>query len=132
MRTRDEVIKALECCKDYCDEETGCPYYGDGEAFECEEQMRKDAIALLKAQEPRIMTLEEVKSATGSDLFLEISGHPDTKPYMTAVTLEGVGSKGISVYGNTFDFVRYNLRAYGWRLWTSRPTDEQRERTPWA
>lgn len=65
MRTRDEVIKALECCKDYCDEETGCPYYGDGEAFECEEQMRKDAIALLKAQEPRVMALEELDDLRG-------------------------------------------------------------------
>ena len=53
MTDRENVVKGLECCSGYCDEETGCPYYGDGEAFECEEQLRKDAIALLKAQEQR-------------------------------------------------------------------------------
>ena len=89
------------------------------------------AMRSLRDQEPRVMTMEEVKSAIGSDLFLEISGYPDEEPYMTAATLKGVGSKGISVYGNTFDFVRYNLRVYGWRLWTSRPTEEQRKATPW-
>ena len=52
MTDREKVIKGLECCTGYCDEETGCPYYGDEEAFECEERLRKDAIALLKAQEP--------------------------------------------------------------------------------
>ena len=52
MIGREIVIKGLECCDGYCDEETGCPYYGIASAFDCEELLRKDAIALLKAQEP--------------------------------------------------------------------------------
>lgn len=58
MADREKVIKGLECCTGYCDEDTGCPYYGDGESFECEEQLRKDALALLKAQEPVKPTID--------------------------------------------------------------------------
>lgn len=52
MPDREKVIKGLECCTGYCDEETGCPYYDpdNEEAFACEEHLRRDAIALLKAQ----------------------------------------------------------------------------------
>lgn len=47
----EKVIKGLECCNGYCDDETGCPYFDELEAFDCQEQLRADAIALLKAQE---------------------------------------------------------------------------------
>lgn len=135
MIDREKVIKGLECCLDdygidsNCSE---CPYV-EKDVGLCMslEGLLADALALLKASEPRLLTLEEVKSATGADLFLEISGYPGERPYMTAVTLESIGRKGISVYGSTFDFDRYGLSAYGWRLWTSRPTEAQREAEPW-
>lgn len=49
---REKVIKGLECCDGYCDDETGCPYFGELEPFDCQEQLRADALALLKTQEP--------------------------------------------------------------------------------
>lgn len=61
MMDRDKVIKALECCTKkiciYKDTEKECPYWelcGEYEdAFEdCTTALAKDAIALLKAQEP--------------------------------------------------------------------------------
>lgn len=52
MMDREKVIKGLECCDGYCDDETGCPYFGVFEPFDCEKQLRADTIALLKAQEP--------------------------------------------------------------------------------
>ena len=52
MPDREKVIKGLECCDGYCDDETGCPYSDELEPFDCQEQLRADAIALLKAQEP--------------------------------------------------------------------------------
>jgi hypothetical protein len=52
MTEREKVIKGLECCDGYCDDETGCPYFDELEPFDCQEQLRADAIALLKAQEP--------------------------------------------------------------------------------
>ena len=47
---REKVIKGLECCTGYCDDETGCPYFDIED--DCEEKLRADALALLKAQEP--------------------------------------------------------------------------------
>jgi hypothetical protein len=123
----ETVISGLECCVTgdlgNCKE---CPY-----GIKACNELLKDAISLLKAQQPRVMTLEEVKRASGHDLFLEISGYPDKMTYMTAITLESVGTKGISVYGNRFNFDRYNFGNYGWRCWTARPTDAQREAEPW-
>ena len=52
MADRENVIRGLECCDGYCDDETGCPYSDEFEPFDCQEQLRADAIALLKAQEP--------------------------------------------------------------------------------
>lgn len=51
MTDREKVIKGLECCDGYCnDDETGCPFDAL-EPFDCQKQLRADAIALLKAQE---------------------------------------------------------------------------------
>jgi hypothetical protein len=85
----------------------------------------------LKAQEPRVMTLEEVKASKGNDIYLELSSCPDDTPYITAATLDGVGKYGVSFYHTVCNFCNYGRRAYGWRCWTSRPTEAQREATPW-
>ena len=97
-----------------------------------------DALALLKSQEPRVMTLD-LPPAEWEDkvIWLEIKGK---KPipclfrkccdrmmfgrYERIMSFDAIGS---SKEGGYF------LRNYGvtWRCWTSRPTDEQREVTPW-
>ena len=55
--TRDEVICGLEhhATPTHCD---GCPY--DDDDMECESALMRDALALLEAQEPRVMTLDEL------------------------------------------------------------------------
>ena len=63
MTDREKVIKGLECCVrtiDDCECADNCPY-----ETQCWEgtmylDLMRDALALLKAQEPRVMTLEEV------------------------------------------------------------------------
>lgn len=90
-----------------------------------------DVMRYLAAQKPRVMTLAEVKASQGADMYLEISARIDEIPYITAATLDGVGTKGVVFYCSHQDFVAYNRRLYGWRCWTARPTDEQREATPW-
>ena len=63
MIDREKVIKGLECCDGYCDDETGCPYFDELEPFDCQEQLRADAISLLKAWEPvkPILDIDEWK-----------------------------------------------------------------------
>ena len=59
MTEREKVIKGLECClKDDCD---NCPYYDPEVDHDCDcfgkclrGNMYHDALALLKAQEPRV------------------------------------------------------------------------------
>lgn len=54
MPDREKVIKGLECCRrGFC---FACPY-NDGivESTECKQRWADDALALLKAQEPRVV-----------------------------------------------------------------------------
>lgn len=111
---REKVIKGLECCDGYCDDETGCPYYDELESFDCQEQLRADAIALLKAQEPRVMALEECK-------MREVVWVEDRETLEVYPCLVKNNMNDSKIY-------KYGVQ---WRCWTSRPTDEQREREPW-
>lgn len=66
MPELDKVINGLKACLKYPDKCTGdcttdlCSYHGD-----CHTELLKDALALLEAQRPRVLTLEEL--SMGSD-----------------------------------------------------------------
>ena len=130
---RDKVIKGIECCIDYAQRVKdlindvpceGCPYValksiavGQGD---CIDSLFKDAIALLKAQEPMVMTLEEYEAWTNL---------PFTE--RDPVFHEERTERGIvTCWVNT---TVCSLCEYGKndRCWTSRPTEEQREATLW-
>lgn len=141
MADRDKVIKGLESCLNAnC---LTCPYWND-EPDRCglHRGIMQDALALLKAQEPRVMTLEEVKHE-------RICWIEDADDGMT-VRLFPATMFGIGEYANgskSYMFLArkpwaidahdcewwYLIEDYGktWRCWTSCPTDEQREATPW-
>lgn len=96
------------------------------------------AIAMLKAHEPRVMNaaevadcpdgtvlwVEERQGVTWNLFPLEIefsSTHPDTgTDYLFFITYHDIRKFECSEYNQT------------WRCWTSRPTNEQREATPWG
>lgn len=143
MTERKKVIRGLEChatkgfvaCQD-------CPYYPDELIYEddddtegtiCEEKLAADALALLKEQEPRVMTMEEL-------LDVGRVWESSAPPYLWL-------DKNRSIY-NTISFWcawrdifemihgrhdKYTDENYGseWRCWTSRPTPEQMRETPW-
>lgn len=121
-------------CAYICEE---CPYREHG-LYDCIEQAMRDADKLLETQEPRVMRLD-IPPEEWQDkvIWLEIKGE---KPipclfrkccdrmmfgrYERIMSFDVIGS---SKEGGYF------LRNYGvkWRCWTSRPTTEQREATPW-
>ena len=89
-----------------------------------------EAIALLKAQEPRVMTLEEVKILDSDYYYLESMRSPGKElreivgTYgLTCVTWPGITwarqTMGDSGYGKT------------WRCWTARPDEKRRAEIPW-
>ena len=89
---------------------------------------------LLAAQKPRVMTLEEVKSAWrnrdiaflveyndgGNPVWMLYYGYLSTQEEIVLID-EIAHLRHFGIYGYGID----------WRVWTSRPTDEQREAEPW-
>jgi hypothetical protein len=88
------------------------------------------AMRLLKAQEPRVMTLDEVKMLDSDYYYLESMRSPGKE------LREIVGAYGLTcVTWPSITWARQTMGDSGyaktWRCWTSRPTEEQREATPW-
>ena len=88
----------------------------------------RDALELLKEQEPRVLTLEEVLKA--NPVWFETHG------LLLPAIIDHEESKAgdcVIVFG-VFDGSYYPINRYNktWRCWTARPTDEQRERIPWT
>lgn len=93
------------------------------------------AIALLKEQEPRVMTLSGVRNLKGSTpVWLEDVDKKDVIGALFMRDYSGTKCVDFAIVRNwehervTADYMDYGIR---WRCWTSRPTDEQREATPW-
>ena len=136
--TRDDVIKGLEChVKGDCAE---CPYREGWHTCNLtpESGLFADAIALLKAQEPRVMTLEEIGNALKMPLWKETKrAHKDL---YTGWVLAYDVQKGLGITGTRLGMsepagrvVWYRLDDYGktWRCWTSCPSEEQWESVKW-
>ena len=138
MEKREKVIKGLECCilhdpddKPKCER---CPYDGA-----CLNRLKHDALQLLRTQEPRVMTLDEVLELKFDDVvYLEL--YP-TGAVLSAIVVDvipklpdleigvvqfrhaggynGINNADLSYYGKT------------WRCWTAKPAEEQREAEAW-
>ena len=129
--TREDAIKALEARLKSDD----VIYVGDTSYPEALSM----AIEAMKVQEPRMMTMEEIK-ALPDYVFLEdrdishaFSIKTISRPALPQLIFvntnneECVGFKGPD--GDTsLATSRYGVE---WRCWTSRPTDEQRRNEPW-
>jgi len=132
MPDREKVIKGLECCNTRS-EEAGCeccPYFSGLLSVRCVFELQRDALELLKAQEPRVMTLEEVKAFDWDYCYLEEERLPG-KEYrsvcgdyaLTCITWPCVTSMRI----------QHGDESYGkkWRCWSAKPTEEQRKAVSW-
>lgn len=143
MMDRDKVIKGLECCTYAklpipCDK---CDYFGNDEyndPWSCRISLMRDALTLLKAQEPREMKLEEIKQAAagGCMYWMELKEKYACFP----VLMIEQKANGIIEFGAILDrgygpvtVGRFRPDEYNtfWRCWTSRPTDEQRKAVKW-
>ena len=83
---------------------------------------------LLKAQEPRVMTISDFKDE--GVYYLEA-----LPPFVLRPVIYRLDYSDPRHYNFVwkYDQFTWNTDEYGktWRGWTSRPTDEQREETPW-
>lgn len=130
MTKLEITIRGLEChrMRTVCVNEKGevCPYFS---YEDCHQRLTDDALELLKEREPRVLTLEEVLSQAWDYCYIEAQVRPHSEMLeklcgthrlycTTSIVLERQ-TRGDKEYGKT------------WRCWTARPTDEQREATPW-
>jgi len=94
------------------------------------------AVKLLKEQEPRVMTLEEVEDALDSVVWVD---RPLFDNLSTEYALIDSYSRKLQIVELRYPFCdkdyreRSDYATYGktWRCWSYRPTDEQREAVKW-
>ena len=92
------------------------------------------ALYPVKAQEPRILTPEEVKVSIGGPIYFESRGTYMGKTgfwILPALFTETGLMRYVHPQSNYYS--ELGLHAYGkvWRCWTARPSDEQREAVKW-
>ena len=120
------LIEALEYCKKQRPSNkscAGCPYAGLGCGIDA-------AIEKLKAQEPRVMTLEEVKMLDSDYYYLESMRSPgkELREIVGAYNLTCVTWPSITWARQTMGDSGYGKT---WRCWTSRPDEKRRAETQW-
>ena len=120
MPDREKVIKGLECCTTmpdiypHCEE---CPYAGAEGTCANMNGLHRDALALLKAQEPRLVTEADFDGADECGyLPVWVEDKDDSEIICDCITKRAITAPD---------------EDYHYRYWTSRPTEEQREATPW-
>ena len=137
MISREKVIKGLECCMFGQPEGLGCDRvpcpYNDIE--DCEGALHYDALALLKAQEPHVMTIDDMRDLRYGD-FAIIEQMPGIIiPAIVADNIELNNNLTVLQVVTPLSNGRLNAdyEYYGktWRCWTSRPSTEQRESVKW-
>ena len=98
-----------------------------------------DVISLLKEQEPRVLTLEEVLDMKFDDVvYLQV--YP-TNAVLSAIVIDvipklpeinvGVVQLRLGSGYNGINNAELNYYGKTWCCWTARPTDEQRKAVKW-
>jgi len=127
MVDRENVIKGLEklrCVSEYDHRTVDCYATAD---------LCNDTLELLKAQEPRVMTLEEVKKLRrGDDVYVERRLYVFPNILYAVTVAESEPETEVIFWTDRLLLKDYNVNQQAWRCWTSRPKDAQREATPWA
>jgi hypothetical protein len=134
MIDKDKVLLGLgqHINGSFWDRCTECPYHGlDG--FVCRDTLMSDLLELLNEQEPRVETWEEAQANVQDGPFIIFEVRDSTGSEVDFGVLAGdfyEMSEGSVLTVADFWMMKddYGKR---FRLWTSRPTDEQREKVKW-
>lgn len=133
MTDREKVIRGLEFCSSsglLCAGEK-CSY--NSHALMCKYYLMRDAFALLREQEARVLTLDELHSDLW--IWMEYPGEEEGYGnYIGYAYLEGrMIEDWCFLTAGAKERLVCPLESYGqvWRCWTSRPTPEQMRDTKW-
>lgn len=132
----EKVIRGLECIGGGIVHCAQCGYSsadGYGRGDRCKKDCAKDALSLLKAQEPRVIDADEIVLSAEPSKWLWVERKDDycAEAFKAGKTISGL----IAFDSETPCAFLYCERPdeYGktWRCWTSRPMNEQREEVKW-
>ena len=142
MIDREKVLKGLECCNERNFAEVcNCPYQPSYKSDMCLFELHADALALLKAQEPRVMEPEELGA-----LAMDESDNVPVWYEYRIITDRGVITRleasvlwwvedgwwrRLGPVRMGWEDVRADGYGVSWRVWTERPTEAQREAAKW-
>lgn len=91
-----------------------------------------DALSLLKEQEPRVLTPEEIRSGAVEVAWVEDRDKVEVIPGIWFRLSNEGEDEAVDIHIRD-GFVGARLAVYGklWRCWTSCPTEEQRKEAAW-
>ena len=93
-------------------------------------------LAMLKEQEPRVMTLLEIEQSEKCIVWFEDDQFNENTPYNYAL-VDGIDQRNGWIWLSTIGNIRLQQRRdyenYGkrWRCWTKRPAEDQRKAVKW-
>ena len=97
-----------------------------------ERRIADEALAVLKAQEARIVKISELSSGEPMLVWLEDIDKEETVAGMIFDYVPGrFGFKLTNIGGIDRIYPKIEDYLSRWRCWTSRPTDEQRKKVKW-
>ena len=131
---RIEIIKGLEKIGDFFRARADMAV-GDGKMLLL--NWMKCAEEAAEVMRPRVLTLEEVMARRGEPAWLEAKSSKGYKGYVLIYDVqEGMGITGVRIGvtkpGHITIWPAKELYGVKWRCWSGRPTDKQREETPWT
>lgn len=136
MTEREKVVAAVECCfplgSKGCQ---SCPYVSEVDLEHgCTVDLAGRIIAQLKVPEARVMTLEELTQIKPWSVYWG-EGLYVRNLWPMAFTDEAIknidGEYLKDSYGRAYELDLYNKDVMGWRIWSARPTEEQRKAVLW-
>jgi hypothetical protein len=117
---REKARDAVKACIQNFRGCSACPYDIDFDTYECRKVFGDDLIELLTPQEARLVTYDDFHSGRedGGEAI------PCWKETKSPTRRSGWA---VVVWGKVLADADYGVARY----WTLRPTDEQRQQTPW-
>ena len=140
MNDRENVMWSLARCS--CGVPDACSdcNYNNYPPRICVQHLTGDALALLKAQEPRVMTWQDVIGAVieCKPIYIEVKDSEDKErgddrwamvtQYKDSITNGMI--RAMSTY-ITSEILFVEWYGITWRCWTSRPDEKRMAETPW-
>ena len=133
MTKREDVIRTLINHSSDDHDCTKCSYF---KCDDCIDYLMMDAAQLLKAQEPRVLTLVEVEDALDTVVWVERPGDENLVDGFGLIVVYSHKEGWMCIqrpFGEDPSEDDYDYSDYGkgWRCWSARPTDEQRKAVRW-